>query len=231
MKTNLNVSIVGGLLLAFLGISTPVQAAVTVIKIYDGDTVTLSTGERVRLLQIDTPELSPAECFADEARITLTKLLAGPGAIILKVDPGLDKVDKYGRLLRYIFKGSTNVNLRMVELGAAAPYFYRSERGMFSDKILLAAQVAQKKSLGLWRACPGTALKPNNAVETKVEMKVAALPAKSEGCDPNYAGCIPLSSTDLDCIDIKRLGLAPVSVIGTDVHKLDRDGDGVGCDK
>ena len=74
MKTNLNVSIVGGLLLAFLGISTPVQAAVTVIKIYDGDTVTLSTGERVRLLQIDTPELSPAECFADEARITLTKL-------------------------------------------------------------------------------------------------------------------------------------------------------------
>jgi len=27
------------------------------------------------------------------------------------------------------------------------------------------------------------------------------------------------------------LGLAPVKVIGTDVHKLDRDADGIGCDK
>jgi hypothetical protein len=35
----------------------------------------------------------------------------------------------------------------------------------------------------------------------------------------------------LDCPDIKRLGLAPVKVIGTDVHRLDGDGDGIGCDK
>ena len=231
MKTKINVLVVGGLLLIFLGISTHAQAVVSVVKIYDGDTLTLNTGQRIRLLQIDTPELSPAECFADEARVALTKLLSGPGTLTLKADPLLDKVDKYGRLLRYIFKGSTNVNLRMVELGAAAPYFYRSERGTFSEKILQAAQVAQKKSLGLWKACPGTVLQPNYAVDTRLAVKALASNTEFAGCDPNYAGCIPISSTDLNCTDVKRLGLAPVRIIGTDVHRLDRDGDGVGCDK
>ena len=50
-------------------------------------------------------------------------------------------------------------------------------------------------------------------------------------CETNYAGCIPLFPPDLDCTDIKRLGLGPVTVLGRDVHKLDRDGDGSGCDK
>jgi hypothetical protein len=34
---------------------------------------------------------------------------------------------------------------------------------------------------------------------------------------------------DLNCADIKKLGLAPVRVIGKDVHRLDADGDGIGC--
>jgi hypothetical protein len=50
-------------------------------------------------------------------------------------------------------------------------------------------------------------------------------------CDPNYAGCIPFSAVDLDCIDVKNLGLAPVKVIGQDIHNFDRDRDGIGCDK
>jgi endonuclease YncB( thermonuclease family) len=33
------------------------QAANTVASIYDGDTLTLNNGAKVRLLQIDTPEL------------------------------------------------------------------------------------------------------------------------------------------------------------------------------
>jgi len=40
-----------------------------------------------------------------------------------------------------------------------------------------------------------------------------------------------VSAIDLDCGDVKQLGLAPIRVIGMDVHKLDRDSDGIGCDK
>lgn len=47
----------------------------------------------------------------------------------------------------------------------------------------------------------------------------------SDGCDPNYEPCIPLLD-DLSCPDIKQL----VTVTGVDVHDLDRDGDGVGCE-
>ena len=207
------------------------SAAVTITKVYDGDTITLSTGERVRLLQIDTPELSPAECYAEEARSALVGLLNSPGQLTLKTDPKLDKVDRYGRLLRYVFIGKTNINLKLVEIGAAAPYFYRGEKGQFSTQILKAALNAKAKTLGLWKKCPGTQLTPNNAVTTSSTVLTNTASAKAAGsCDPNYKECLPIYPPDIDCTDVKRLGLAPVHVIGKDVHKLDRDGNGVGCD-
>ena len=52
----------------------PAHSALKVSSIYDGDTFTLSSGERVRLLQIDTPELSPKECYGIEAKALLVKL-------------------------------------------------------------------------------------------------------------------------------------------------------------
>ena len=209
------------------------SAATTITKVYDGDTITLSTGEKVRFLQIDTPELSPAECYGQEARSALVSLLNTPGQLSLKTDPKLDKVDRYGRLLRYVFIGKTNINLKLVEIGAAAPYFYKGDKGQYSTQILKAAQTAKSKSLGLWKSCPGTQLTPNDAVTTLSTAVTTTASASSTGmkCDPNYAGCIPVFPPDVDCTDIKRLGLAPVKVIGKDVHKLDRDGDGIGCDK
>lgn len=224
---------------ALLGIGVSIagsytaSAATTISKVYDGDTITLSTGEKVRFLQIDTPELSPAECYGVEARSALVSLLNSPGQLSLKTDPKLDKVDRYGRLLRYVFIGKTNINLKMVEIGAAAPYFYKGDIGQYSAQILKAAQTAKSKSLGLWKSCPGTQLTPNDAVTTISTVATTSASANTTGvkCDPNYAGCIPVFPPDVDCTDIKRLGLAPVKMVGKDVHKLDRDGDGIGCDK
>lgn len=46
-------------------------------------------------------------------------------------------------------------------------------------------------------------------------------------CDPNYAGaCVPIVAWDLDCVDIGD----SVTVIGTDIHRFDADGDGAGCE-
>ena len=142
------------------------SATNTIAKVYDGDTITLSSGERVRLLQIDTPELSPEKCYSKEARSALVALLNSPRQITLKTDPKLDKVDRYGRLLRYVFVGKTNINLKLVEIGAAAPYFYRGEKGQYSEQILNAAQMAKSKSIGLWKSCPRTQLAPTRAVAT-----------------------------------------------------------------
>ncbi len=214
--------------------STPANAALKVVKIYDGDTITMADGLKVRLLQIDAPELAEGECYADKAKATLVSLLSKKGAITLKADPVSASFDRYGRALRYIFVGKVNVNLEMVRQGAAAPYFYQGEKGKYSAAMLKAAEAAKYYKVGLWKDCPGTQLLPTKAITTykAVGTPVASsvtVPSATTGCDPNYAGCIPLYPPDLNCSDIKALGLTPVTVIGKDPHRLDGDGDGRAC--
>ena len=213
----------------------PAQGALKVVKIYDGDTVTMADGLKIRLLQIDAPELAEGECFAKESKAALINLLAKKGSVTLKASASFDR---YGRALRYIFVGKLNVNLEMVKIGAAAPYFYQGEKGIYSAAMLKAAQDAKLYKVGLWKDCPGTKLLPTKAITTykAVGTPVASpistpvtAPSPSTGCDLNYAGCIPLFPPDLNCSDIKALGLAPVTVIGKDPHRLDGDGDGIAC--
>jgi len=59
--------------------------------------------------------------------------------------------------------------------------------------------------------------------------------ADGGGCDSNYSGpCVPIAS-DVDCAGGSGNGPAyvsgPVYVVGSDIYDLDRDGDGVACDK
>lgn len=64
------------------------------------------------------------------------------------------------------------------------------------------------------------------AVGTYVAPAPAPKAASTSSCDPNYSPCVPLVSYDLDCKDI---GFR-VQVIGSDRHRFDRDGDGIGCE-
>ena len=165
----LAVFVVGAFL---IGGAPTAYAASNVSKVVDGDTITMSNGEKVRLIQIDTPELASKECYGIQAKSELSKLLSQAGEVSLISDPNLDEVDKYGRLLRYVFVGNTNLNLKLIEIGAAAPYFYRGEKGVYAAQLLKAAQTAQKRKLGMWGMCPGTRLSPNNAVQTKAKVGV-----------------------------------------------------------
>jgi hypothetical protein len=141
-------------------------------------------------------------------------------------DPKLDSIDKYGRKLGYLFAGKININLRMVEIGAATPYFYRGAKGKYANAFIIGVKSAQKKALGLWKECPGTKLNVYSAITT-----VKAIAASSTiGCDPNYSECVPLTNGDLDCPDIRAIGIAPVKIIGVDTHRLDQNKDGYGCE-
>ncbi len=137
-----------------------------VASITDGDTLRLVSGARVRLLQIDSPELGTHECFASAARTALTRRVPAGSRVVLEVDPSLDLVDRYGRLLRYVILGQTNVNIALVRAGAAAPYFYDRDRGRYAATLLAVAQRARAERRGLWGACPGTALDPYRQVDT-----------------------------------------------------------------
>jgi endonuclease YncB( thermonuclease family) len=137
-----------------------------VARVNDGDTLTLRGGRKVRLLQIDTPELGAGECYSEAAWMALRRLAPIGTSVVLESDPALDRTDRYGRLLRYVKREGVNVNIELVRLGAAAPYFQRGNRGRYAAGLMRAVRNARATKQGLWKACPATVLEPNRAVST-----------------------------------------------------------------
>jgi endonuclease YncB( thermonuclease family) len=78
-------------------------------------------------------------------------------------------VDDFGRLLRYVVRArdGVNVNLRLVALGAGAPYLYEGRRRRYAKRLEALAQRARARKLGLWGACPRTVYDPNEGIETR----------------------------------------------------------------
>lgn len=151
-------------MLAVAAMALVLGTPATVARIVDGDTAYFTSGAKVRLIQIDTPERG--ECYGVAATAALSRELAPGARVTLRVDLALDQTDRYGRLLRYVYRGSVNVNVRMVRLGHAAPYFYRGARGRWApilDRRVREARAAQR---GLWQHCPGTRLDPTRGVNT-----------------------------------------------------------------
>jgi endonuclease YncB( thermonuclease family) len=112
--------------------STAPSSVYRIDHVVDGDTVDLANGAKVRLVQIDTPEVYfGAECYGPRASAIAKRLLPYGTKVRLAPDPATDRVDRYGRLLRYVIRArdGLNVNMYLVRIGAAAPYFYDSVAG------------------------------------------------------------------------------------------------------
>jgi len=125
----------------------------TVTRVVDGDSLVVGGGERVRLLQIDTPELGEAECYAREALRELRSLVRPGTGIGLERDERLDSVDRHGRLLRYVHARALNVNVELVRRGAGAPFFLRGDRGRYAEELSSAVDEARSSRRGMWAAC------------------------------------------------------------------------------
>jgi len=152
------------LVLAGCGGNDGARTEETVARVVDGDTIRLPDGTRVRLVQIDAPEADEHECYAARATRALERLLPEGAEVELERDPALDDRDRFDRALRYVLRGETNVNLELVRAGAAAPYFFRGDRGRYADDLLAAAAEARDAGRGLWGACPSARLDPSRAL-------------------------------------------------------------------
>jgi endonuclease YncB( thermonuclease family) len=64
-------------------------------------------------------------------------------------------------------KDGVNVNVALVALGAAPPYFYEGRRGKYASRLEILAKSAKAKHLGLWGACPHTPYDPYHGIETR----------------------------------------------------------------
>ena len=93
-------------------------------RVIDGDTFILESGEKVRLIGVDCPESQdpnkPVEYWADEASAYLAKLI---GDKTIRLEYGDERVDKYGRLLCYVWvDDSVLVNLQIIKNGHGMAY-------------------------------------------------------------------------------------------------------------
>lgn len=144
-----------------LGALTTDVAEGTVIGVIDGDTIRVVTGDTtqtVRLLGIDAPEIAHGsvqlECYGEESTTTLARMVEGK-VVDLEADESQGDLDKYGRLLRYVWvNDDTLVNNEMLLRGAAFEYTYDKPyqyQPLFNASELLAKQ----QGSGLWSLCSG----------------------------------------------------------------------------
>jgi len=121
-----------------------------VVYIYDGDTVKLSNGEKVRYIGIDTPEMNynnpPAEYFAQEAKEYNAKLVLGKK---VKLEFDVVKRDKYGRLLAYVYIDGKHISQDMIERGFAKVLMIPPNL-KFADYFLTLQNLAKEEKRGIW---------------------------------------------------------------------------------
>ena len=115
-----------------------------VTYVVDGDTLEINTGERVRLLCIDTPE--EGEYYYNEASDYLESLVLNEEVELVK---SISDIDKYGRLLRFVYVGGLFVNEKMIRDGYARAYFYSSDAASCPG-IQEAESEAKGEELGIW---------------------------------------------------------------------------------
>jgi len=117
-----------------------------VISVYDGDTFTLDTGDRVRLRAVNTPELKPYENFATEARDATETFVSGK-EITLRY--GKTIRDSYGRLIADAVVDGKDLSLYLTERGLAHVFIVAPADQDLTA--LLAAQArARASGFGIW---------------------------------------------------------------------------------
>jgi endonuclease YncB( thermonuclease family) len=119
--------------------------------VYDGDTVVLEDGRKIRLLGINTPEIQHrdkiAEAGGDEAKRWLTDKLQNTK---VRLEIGVEKTDKYGRTLAHLFaEKKGHINLQLVAAGLASVNIYPADLH-YANELVKAQDQAERAKLGIW---------------------------------------------------------------------------------
>ncbi|TVQ93148.1 MAG: hypothetical protein EA397_05075 [Deltaproteobacteria bacterium] len=124
-----------------------VPTTAQVVHVYDGDTVTLDNGDKVRVKWVNAPEKRPPEPFAAEATRLAEKLVLGR-KVTLVVDPDNPR-DGYGRLIAGVRVGKNDLSLRLIEEGFGHVFLIPPEPED-PTPLLKAQEKARKAKKGIW---------------------------------------------------------------------------------
>jgi micrococcal nuclease len=120
-------------------------------KVFDGDTILLNDGQKVRFLGINTPEVAGrnkvGEPGGEQAKAWLKDKLEHK-KVFLQGD--VEKQDSYQRKLAYVFtEDKQHINLELVKLGLASVSIHPPNL-KYVDQLMAAQHSAEQAKLGLW---------------------------------------------------------------------------------
>jgi len=121
-------------------------------SIVDGDTIDLASGERVRYLMVDTPEISGGtpECYGTEARDFNSSLVLG---LEVQLEYDVECEDRFGRLLAYVSLGDREVNSLLVERGFACVLYIPPNGTDRRAEFESLEATAEGTATGMWGDC------------------------------------------------------------------------------
>lgn len=147
-----------------------ISERVQVIHVYDGDTVKLEDGRRLRFIGINTPETKHHDQlnqpFASEATALVQKLLNTHNRTLL-LQAGREHRDHYGRLLAHVFlEDGTNLAVQLLQQGLATTLVVPPNT-WGHDCYQQLEDLARIEGLGLWgldshQTKNSTSLAPNS---------------------------------------------------------------------
>lgn len=170
---------------------------VKVTRVIDGDTIEIEGGKRVRLIGIDSPETDM--CYNKEATNKAKELLENQEVTLEK---DVSETDRYGRLLRYIWKGDVLINEQIAHEGYAASSSYPPDV-KYQERIVAAQKEARDGGKGLWgAACAATPTPTPKVIATPTAIpKVITTPTPTPlSTSTTQTSCkYSCSAPDRDC--------------------------------
>jgi len=200
-----------------------------VVKVIDGDTIKLENGKVVRYIGIDAPETShptkSVQCFGDEATKKNKELVEGKE---VRLEKDVSETDKYGRLLRYVWIENIFVNDYLVRQGYAYSSTYPPDV-KYQEQFREAEKEARENKRGLWGQCleatPTPTSRQQYVTPTPTPVESGSSPMQGIICSYNAYNCSDFSTH----AEAQRV-FEYCGGVSNDVHKLDRDKDGVACE-
>ena len=132
------------------------EVTVELKKCVDGDTARFiinNEEKTTRFLAIDTPEVkhgkNEAEPYGEKASEYTCKKLKNAKKIVLEYDDNSDKVDKYGRVLAWVFVDGKLLQNELVKNGyAEVKYLYGDYK--YTSTLEKSLESAKKKKINMW---------------------------------------------------------------------------------
>lgn len=204
------------------------QIPVDLVETIDGDTIKIIyNGEtkNVRYLLIDTPETNHprlgAQPFGKEAK-ERNRQLVNSGKLTIEFDVG-ERVDKYGRLLAYVYVDGKSVQETLLKEGLARVAYVYPPNTRYLDEFRAAEKIAKDKKLGIWSIENyATDSGFNSSAKSSTNQSSSYESSKSNSGTESFKNCTELRKVYPNGVPKDHPAYAP---------RHDRDKDGWACER